>query len=132
MIGCRGRPSWRRSPSGRRGQARSRWREAMSAGQDNPSPPVLGDAFVEHRPALLRHCYRMLGSFEEAEDVVQEVLLRAWRSRETYAGDAPVGRWLLRIGNHACLNALTRGRPRLRPQLAHDPEAPQAELEAAT
>jgi RNA polymerase sigma-70 factor, ECF subfamily len=104
----------------------------MSAGQDNPSPPVLGDAFVEHRPALLRHCYRMLGSFEEAEDVVQEVLLRAWRSRDTYAGDAPVGHWLMRIATNACLNALTRGGPRLLPQLDHDPDAPLAELEVAT
>src|SRR5678815_188061 len=81
----------------------------MSA-DDNPGPAVLGETFAEHRPALLRHCYRMLGSFEEAEDVVQEVLLRAWRSRDTYAGDAPLAHWLMRIATNACLNALTRSR----------------------
>jgi RNA polymerase sigma-70 factor (ECF subfamily) len=104
----------------------------MSAGPDNPSTPVLGEAFAEHRPALLRHCYRMLGSFEEAEDVVQEVLLRGWRSRDTYAGDAPLGHWLMRIATNACLNVLTRSRPRVLPQLDVQPGAPLAELEAAT
>jgi RNA polymerase sigma-70 factor (ECF subfamily) len=97
--------------------------------------PELGDAFAELRPDLLRHCYRMLGSFEEAEDVVQDVLLRAWRSRDTYAGDAPLAHWLMRIATNACLNVLTRGRPRDLPQLARDPAVagnPTEELEAAT
>jgi RNA polymerase sigma-70 factor (ECF subfamily) len=98
----------------------------------HPGPAELGEMFAEHRPALLRHCYRMLGSFEEAEDVVQEVLLRAWRSRETYAGDAPLAHWLMRIATNACLNALTRGRQRALPQLDRDPGAPLLEHEAAT
>jgi RNA polymerase sigma-70 factor (ECF subfamily) len=107
----------------------------MSAGRDTVSAPVLDDSFVQHRPALLRHCYRMLGSFEEAEDVVQDVLLRAWRARDTYAGDAPLEHWLMRISTNACLNVLTRVRPRALPQLDRDPAAvgsPMAELEAAT
>jgi len=107
----------------------------MRAGPDTPSAPVLGETFAEHRPVLLRHCYRMLGTFEEAEDVVQDVLLQAWRSRETYAGDAPLEHWLMRIATNACLNVLTRGRPRALPQLDRDPVAvgaPLAELEAAT
>jgi RNA polymerase sigma-70 factor (ECF subfamily) len=99
---------------------------------DNPGAAALGDTFAEHRPALLRHCYRMLGSFEEAEDVVQEVLLRAWRARDTYAGDAPLAHWLMRIATNACLNALTRGRPRALPQLDRDPGAPLVEHDAAT
>jgi RNA polymerase sigma-70 factor (ECF subfamily) len=77
----------------------------------------------------------MLACFEEAEDVVQDVLLRAWRSRDTYAGDAPLEHWLMRIATNACLNVLTRVRPRALPQLDHDPVAvgaPMAELEAAT
>src|SRR5215831_14929320 len=106
----------------------------MSAG-DNPDTAVLGGTFAEHRPALLRHCYRMLGSFEEAEDLVQDVLLRAWRSRDTYAGDAPLLHWLMRIATNACLNALTRERPRQLPQLDHPKVADGSalhELEAAT
>ena len=75
----------------------------MSTG-DKSSLPELGEAFAELRPALLRHCYRMLGSFEEAEDTVQDVLVRAWRSRDTYAGDAPLEHWLMRIATNACLN----------------------------
>jgi RNA polymerase sigma-70 factor (ECF subfamily) len=75
----------------------------------------------------------MLGSFEEAEDVVQEVLLRAWRARDTYAGDAPLLHWLMRIATNACLNALTRGRqPRALPQLDREPGTPLVEHEAAT
>jgi RNA polymerase sigma-70 factor (ECF subfamily) len=77
----------------------------------------------------------MLGSFEEAEDLVQDVLLRAWRSRETYAGDAPLPHWLMRIATNACLNGLTRGGPRRLPQLDHAPAVAGAaleELEAAT
>jgi RNA polymerase sigma-70 factor (ECF subfamily) len=103
----------------------------MSA-DENPDAAELGDTFAEHRPALLRHCYRMLGSFEEAEDVAQEALLRAWRSRDTYAGDAPLLHWLMRIATNACLNALTRGRPRALPQLDRDPGEPLLEHEAAT
>src|SRR5262245_29826333 len=133
MIGCRGRRSWRRSRSGQSGRRlSSQRREAMSADYD-PRAAELGDTFAEHRPALMRHCYRMLGSFEEAEDVVQEVLLRAWRSRDTYAGDAPLLHWLMRIATNACLNALTRGRsPRALPQLDRDPGAPLAEQETST
>jgi len=104
----------------------------MSATDEDPGAAELGGTYAEHRPALLRHCYRMLGSFEEAEDVVQEVLLRAWRSRDTYAGDAPLAHWLMRIATNACLNALTRGRQRALPQLDRDPGAPLLEHEAAT
>lgn len=106
----------------------------MTAQNESPRPQ-LGEAFAELRPALLRHCYRMLGSFEEAEDVVQDVLLRAWRARDTYAGDAPLSHWLMRIATNACLNMLARERPRALPQFARGPAAagtPIEELEAAT
>src|SRR5829696_2841655 len=64
-----------------------------------------------HRRELHLHCYRLLGSFEEAEDLVQEALLRAWRRRETYEGRASVRAWLYRIATNACLDALDK-RPR--------------------
>lgn len=70
------------------------------------------DARVEPlRRELHVHCYRLLGSFDEAEDLVQEAFLRAWRRRETYAGRASVRAWLYRIATNACLDALDK-RPR--------------------
>src|SRR3954452_23628640 len=64
-----------------------------------------------YRRELQLHCYRMLGSFEETEDVTQETFLRAWRKREQYASRASVRAWLYRIATNACLDALEK-RPR--------------------
>ena len=81
----------------------------------------LQTAFAEHRSALLRHCYRMLGSYAEAEDLVQETFERAWLAREGYRGEASPKRWLFTIATNACLNALARRRPRSLPELDEAP-----------
>ncbi|MFC7307897.1 RNA polymerase subunit sigma-70 [Streptomyces monticola] len=67
---------------------------------------VFGELAERHRPELRVHCYRMLGSFTDAEDLVQETLLRAWRRRETFAGRATFRAWLYKIATHACLDFL--------------------------
>jgi len=67
------------------------------------------DAAVErHRRELHVHCYRMLGSFEEAEDAIQETFLRAWRSRETLTDDSGRRAWLYKIATNVCLDALRK------------------------
>ena len=63
-----------------------------------------------HRRELQLHCYRMLGSLEESEDLVQETFLRAWRRRETFEGRATARAWLYRIATNACLDALHKRR----------------------
>jgi RNA polymerase sigma-70 factor (TIGR02960 family) len=65
-----------------------------------------------HRRELHVHAYRMLGSFEEAEDAVQEALLRAWRSRESFDGSAAFRAWLYKITTNVCLDAIRRSNRR--------------------
>ncbi|WP_182885902.1 RNA polymerase subunit sigma-70 [Microbispora sp. H10885] len=73
--------------------------------------PAFSGLAERHRRELHVHCYRMLGSFEDAEDTVQETFLRAWRRRETFEGRSTFRAWLYRIATNACLDLLARGRP---------------------
>jgi RNA polymerase sigma-70 factor (TIGR02960 family) len=67
----------------------------------------------QHRRELHLHCYRMLASFDEAEDAVQETLLRAWRARESFDGGPMARAWLYRIATNVCLDLLRRRARRL-------------------
>ena len=82
------------------------------------------------RDELLAYCYRMLGSVQDAEDQLQETLLRAWRGYGGFEGRSSVRTWLYRIATNVCLRALeTRGRRPLPSGLggpAQDPDAPLA------
>jgi RNA polymerase sigma-70 factor (ECF subfamily) len=69
-----------------------------------------------HRRALRAHCYRLLGSFDDAEDMVQETMLRAWRGRQGFEGKSLFRTWLYRIATNVCLNALERAPARVLPQ----------------
>jgi RNA polymerase sigma-70 factor, ECF subfamily len=87
-----------------------------------------GDAFREltdpFRRELHLHCYRILGSVQDAEDMVQETLLAAWRGLERFEGRASLRAWLYRIATNRCLNVLRgrRRRPKELPAMVEPPE----------
>lgn len=65
------------------------------------------------RRELHVHCYRMLASFDEAEDAVQETFLRAWRARDSFDGSSLFRAWLYKIATNVCLDAIRRNARRL-------------------
>src|SRR4051794_41295547 len=84
-----------------------------------------------YRYALEVHCYRMLGSAQDAEDLAQETLLRAWRALERFEPRGRVQTWLYRIATNACLDELQRRPPRPEP-IDPVPERPSDETALPT
>ena len=74
-------------------------------------PSDVDQQLEQYRAGLTGYCYRMLGSPHEAEDAVQETLLRAWRGFDQYNGRAPLRAWVFRIATNVCVDML-RGRKR--------------------
>jgi RNA polymerase sigma-70 factor, ECF subfamily len=92
------------------------------------------DAFSQlvaaYRPALQAHCYRMLGSVQDAEDALQETLLNAWRALPRFEGRSSLKSWLYTIATNACLKAIERRPKRVLPidyGPAADPHEPRAQ-----
>ena len=79
-----------------------------------------------HRGELRLHCYRMLGSSHDADDMVQETLLRAWRAKDSLNDPRAARAWLYRIGTHVCMDELSRRPRRAIPASAGPPGNPDA------
>ncbi|MEV5849288.1 sigma-70 family RNA polymerase sigma factor [Streptomyces sp. NPDC048179] len=82
---------------------------------DSTATAELDVALEKHRTELTGYCYRMLGSSFEAEDAVQDTLVRAWRSYEKFEGRSSLRSWLYRIATNVCLDMLNAGNKRARP-----------------
>ena len=82
-----------------------------------------------HHQALLAHCYRMTGSLPDAEDALQETLIRAWRAYGSFEGRSSLRTWLFSIATNACRRLLEQRQRRVMPAdfgPAHDPHAPRS------
>ncbi|MYV37491.1 sigma-70 family RNA polymerase sigma factor [Streptomyces sp. SID1328] len=88
---------------------------------DGTATADLDVALEKHRTELTGYCYRMLGSSFEAEDAVQDTLVRAWRSYDKFEGRSSLRSWLYRIATNVCLDMLAAGKKRARPMDLTEP-----------
>jgi RNA polymerase sigma-70 factor (ECF subfamily) len=87
--------------------------EVVAAGMSGDRA-AFGALVEPHRWELRVHCYRMLGNYDDADDIVQEVFLRAWRHRTSYAARSTVRAWLYKIATNACLDFIKANRRKAR------------------
>ena len=96
-------------------------RTAKLAAAQNGDKQAFDEVIEPYRRELLGYCYRLLGSLQDAEDLVQEVLLRAWLKLSTFEKRGSFRAWLYKIATNACLNALSRSPMRSLPVATHAP-----------
>lgn len=99
---------------------------ASLAAAQTGDPEAFARLTEPYRRELLVHCYRMLGSVQEAEDLVQETMLRAWRRLDSFERHVSFRAWLYKIATNACLDALDRRRRRTLPARASPASDPRS------
>ncbi len=95
-------------------------------------PPDISSLIEPYRRELQVHCYRLLGSLHDAEDLVQETMLRAWQRFDTFKGSSSLRTWLYAIATHACLDVLKKRSVRTMPMSAFPAADPGSPIAPAT